>query len=94
MKEITKTVYVSDDGEEFDSEKKCVEYENKTRFERVISEKFGEYKKEFDNLVKNISECCRSFNSNKERSIACKYCPFNYADNDYECTSCMLNEIL
>lgn len=37
METITKTIYKSNDGKEFDTEKECLEYESKNSFEKWYS---------------------------------------------------------
>jgi hypothetical protein len=45
VKEITKKVYVYDDGKEFDSEEVCVNHEKRDELEHTPSKNFGKYSK-------------------------------------------------
>ena len=71
MKEITKKVYVSDDGKEFNSEEGCLEHE-------AIANKRKEAFSKFKDIASDIYDACACY-------VGCECCPFYVATPSSGC---------
>jgi hypothetical protein len=55
MEKVTKTVFIADDGQEFDTEQECVNYEDKKHWLNVIYDelKYADESDIYDWIIKN-----------------------------------------
>lgn len=81
MKEITQivTVFIADDGKEFNSKEECVKYEQERRQEKISNT--------FFRMTKDIYEMCRT--KSCQRLEDASYCPFYVYNSEIKESCCL-----